>query len=166
MDITGRYRFKLPQETVWKLLMNPDVIAKAIPGVDHIDPIAGEPDAWRAVARIGIATVSGTYTGTIRMSEIEAPDRYRLTVNGEGKQSFIKASALFNLSYDPATQRTLVTWTAETNISGKLASVGQRLIAGAALLLSKLFFRALARQVPDYSDVEEEEGGEEELATS
>lgn len=161
MEITGKYRFKADQESVWRLLMDPNAIAKAIPGVDRMTPVDGEANAWRATAKIGIASVSGTYSGTVRMSEIEAPTQYRLTVSGEGKQSIIGGSAVLKLSYDPDKQRTLLTWVAEAKISGKLASIGQRLIGAAAVMLSKLFFRALARQLPNYSEAdEEEEGGE------
>jgi uncharacterized protein len=149
MELTGTYTFDAPLSVVWELLMNPDSIAKALPGVNEMLPIEGEDLAWKAVAKIGVASISGTYAGYIRMSEVQAPNQYRLTVSGEGQQSIINGTALLVLSPDPDnTQKTLLNWNAEANISGKLAGVGQRLIKSAAGMLSKQFFNGLARQIP------------------
>ena len=148
MKLTDTFAFDADQDTVWRLLMDPAVIAKAMPGVDQLTPIEGEPNAWRATAKIGIAAVNGTYSGIVRMSEIAAPTQYRLTVNGEGQQSFIGGSALLTLRYDSDQKKTILNWDADANISGKLASVAQRLIVAAASMLSKQFFRGVASQLP------------------
>ena len=147
MNLTGDYTFDAPQETVWNLLMDPNVIANAIPGVDEFIPIEGEADAWNARAKINVATVNGLYMGTIRMSDQDAPNQYRLTVNGEGQQSIIGGSALITLAYDEDNQQTQLTWDAEANISGKLARVGQRVIKAAAGMMSKRFFGGVAKQL-------------------
>jgi uncharacterized protein len=148
VKISDTFIFEADQETVWKLLMDPDAIAKALPGVEKLTPVEGEDMAWQAAAKLEIASVSGTYSGFVRMSEIDPPNQYRLTVSGEGKQSMIDGTALLKLSYDPEKRHTILTWEAEAQIAGKLASVGQRLIGAAAAMLSKLFFRALAKQLP------------------
>ena len=148
VKISDTYAFKADQQAVWQLLMNADAIAKALPGVDHLVPIEGESNYWRATAKIGIAAVSGTYRGTVRMSELTPPNSYRLTVNGEGQASIINGSALLTLSFDSAKESTMVTWTADATVSGRLASVGQRLVTAAANMLARQFFRRLARQLP------------------
>jgi|FLYN01.1.fsa_nt_gi carbon monoxide dehydrogenase subunit G len=148
MQLSGAYTFDSDQETVWQRLMDPQAIAQALPGVDELIPIEGETQAWRATAKIGLASVNGTYTGVIRLSEIQSPHQYRLSVSGEGQQSIINGTALLKLSYDSEQQKTVLTWDAEASISGKLASVGQRLIGAAANMLSRQFFGALARQLP------------------
>ncbi len=150
MNLDGQYTFDAPQDTVWQVLMDPDAIAQALPGVDKLIPIDGEPDAWHADAKIKIATVSGTYSGTIRMSEQNPPTQYRLTVAGEGQNSIINGTALISLA--PNTDdnnKTEITWEAEANISGKLAGIGQRLVGAAANMMSKRFFNDLASQIPN-----------------
>ena len=149
MKLADTYAFDADQDTVWQLLMDPAAIAKAMPGVDQLTPIDGEPNAYRATAKIGIAAVNGTYSGVVRLSEITAPTQYRLTVNGEGQQSFIGGTALLTLRYDPDQKKTILTWDADANISGKLASIAQRLVVAAATMLSKQFFRGIASQLPN-----------------
>lgn len=148
MKLSDKFTFDAGQQAVWEVLMNPDAIAKALPGVNALIPIEGETHAWRAVAKIGIASVNGTYSGTIRMTDIEAPNRYTLTVSGEGQQSIIGGTAVLNLSYNAEAGKTVITWEADANISGKLASVAQRLVSAAASLLGRQFFQGLAKQLP------------------
>ncbi|HLV34262.1 MAG TPA: carbon monoxide dehydrogenase subunit G [Spirillospora sp.] len=148
MNLSGTYTFQANQEIVWSLLMNPDAIAKALPGVDEFVPVEGEPDAWHAKVKVSVAAVSGSYIGTVRISERQPPNQYRLTVNGEGQQSIIGGSALIKLVYDEAEQQTILEWDAEANISGKLARIGQRVIKAAAGMMSNRFFSNLAQQIP------------------
>ncbi len=148
MQLNGSHIFEHPQEKVWSALMDPKVIANAIPGVEELQPIEGESHAWRAEAKIGIAAVSGRYSGIIRMSDIQAPRQYRLTVSGEGQQSIINGTALITLNYDPDSRQTTLTWDAEANINGNLARVGQRVIKSAAGLMSRNFFDGVDKQIP------------------
>ncbi len=152
MEINGTFDFPAPQQAVWDALMDPNVIAQAIPGVKEMKAVDGEPNTWRADAKVGVASISGTYTGIIKMSEVDAPHRYRLTVSGEGQQSIIGGTALLELSYDSDNNQTHLIWTADANISGKLASIGQRLIKSAAGLLSRQFFQGVAKQIPPTED--------------
>jgi carbon monoxide dehydrogenase subunit G len=147
MDIIGSYTFNFDRQTVWNILMNPDAIAKAIPGVKEMIPVEGESNAWRAVAKLNVAAVSGMYAGMVRMSEIDAPDRYRLNISGEGQQSVISGSALIILRDGETPDQTVVEWTAQASLSGKMAGVAQRLVKVAAALLGRQFFGGLAKQL-------------------
>ena len=147
MKLGGIYRFSEPRAQVWATLMDPDAIATAIPGVEEFLPVEGEEYAWLAVAKVSMAAVSGRFEGNVRMSEIEAPDSFRLTVSGEGQGSIISGSVLMKFEDADGGAATTLHWDADANISGKLARVGQRLIKAAANMMSKRFFSGLARQI-------------------
>lgn len=147
MEFTGSYTLKGELEKVWDLMIDPDAIAKAIPGVKSMTPVDGEPDSWRAEAKIGFSAISGTYAGIVHMSDRQPPHSYKLSVKGEGQQSHVQGHAVINLSYDNTTQTTIVSWEAHADIAGKLARVGQRVIKAAANFLARQFFTALAKQL-------------------
>jgi uncharacterized protein len=147
MKLSDKFTFDAEQEAVWNVLMNPDAIAQALPGVDHLVPIEGEANAWRVTVKLSVASVNGVYSGTIRMTDIEPMTRYVLTVSGEGQQSIIGGVAQINLSYDAEKQKTVINWEADANLSGRLASIGQRLVSAAASMLSRQFFQSIAKQV-------------------
>ena len=156
MEITGDYTFEADQQTTWNLLMNTDAIAAALPGVEELVPVEGETNQWRAEANLKIGSIGGTYTGVITMSEHEEPTKYRLTVAGEGQASIIQGTALIELMPNSDdSSKTTITWTADANISGKLASVGQRLIKATANMMSKRFFSELAKNLKSESDTPE-----------
>jgi carbon monoxide dehydrogenase subunit G len=148
MELSGTYSFEADIETVWNLMMDPQAIANALPGVEELVPIEDEPDAWRANAKLKVAAITGSYAGTVRMSEKNPTTSYRLTVKGDGQQSVIDGTALITLSSAVDNKKTDLTWDAEANISGKLAGIGQRLIKATANLMSKQFFNGLAKQLP------------------
>ncbi len=147
MNLSGSYRFTEPRQQVWATLMDPDAISAAIPGVEEFVPIEGEEYSWQAIAKVSMAAVSGRFAGNIRMSEIEAPESYRLSISGEGQGSIISGSVFMKLEDADGGAATTLHWDAEANISGKLARVGQRLIKAAAGMMSKRFFSGLARQI-------------------
>jgi carbon monoxide dehydrogenase subunit G len=147
MKLTDSFTFKADQQAVWDILMDINAIAAALPGVDQMTPIEGESNAWRANVKLGVANISGTYSGTIKMSELTPPTQYRLTVSGEGQASVVNGSALLTLTPNPDEQTTVVSYDADAQVTGKLASIGQRLIAPAAKMLAKTFFNNLAKQI-------------------
>jgi carbon monoxide dehydrogenase subunit G len=148
MKLSGTYTFNAEQQTVWKLLMDPDAIARALPGVEKLTPVEGEPMTWKATIKLGLAMISGTFSGTIRITEIQAPERYRLAVNGEGQQSIIDGSALIMLTPDPGgAAKTALNWEGAANISGRLAGIGQRLIGSVATMMANQFFGGIAKQL-------------------
>lgn len=148
INVSDSYTFKVDQQSVWALLMNPDAIAKAIPGVKELIPVEGEAMTWRAAAKVGFVSLSGQYAGIIKVSEVDAPHQYRLTIKGEGQQSFIGGTALITLAYDVEKNETLVRWDGQVEISGTLVNLGPRLIAAGASALSQQFFQDLGKQLP------------------
>ena len=146
MKLEGTYLFGETREQVWSTLMDPDAISSAIPGVEEFVPLEGEEYAWRVIAKVKMAAVSGRFTGQVQMSEIQPPTSYRLTVSGEGQGSIISGSVVMRLQEKDG-GGTVLNWDAEANISGKLARIGQRLIKAAANMMSKRFFGNLARQI-------------------
>lgn len=147
MEFTGSYALKGELQKVWELMIDPDAIAKAVPGVKEMSAVDGQPDTWRAEAKIGFSAISGTYAGTIHMSDRNPPHSYKLTVKGEGQQSHVTGHAVIKLSYDDSSGETTVSWEAHADIAGKLARIGQRMIKAAANFLARQFFSSLAKQL-------------------
>jgi uncharacterized protein len=139
MDITGSYRFDAPPDRVWNLLMDPVAIASCIPGCQMLAP-AGE-DRYVAKLNVALAAITGTYDGTVVISEKIPNTSYRLTVDGQGKPGFVRGSAVIALRADGASTVVDVSGTVQTG--GPIARVGQRLIAGVAKMMQDRFFASL-----------------------
>ena len=143
MDIAGSYPFNAPPDAVWNLLMDPAVLASCIPGCDRFEP-AGD-DRYTVTLTVGMAAITGTYTGTVVIVDRVVPTSYRLVVEGQGRPGFVKGSSAISLRADAAT--TIVDVTATVQTGGAIARLGQRLIGGVAKMMMDRFFACLQTKI-------------------
>ena len=143
MKLEGSTTVPAPREIVWQQLMNPEVLARSMPGCEKMEP---NPDgSFRAELRIGIAAVKGTYQGRIEILDQAPPDHYRMKVEGKGAGGFLRGEGTLTLS--PSGSGTLVSYSGDVQVGGLIASVGQRLILGAAKQVVNQFFESFTKQV-------------------
>jgi carbon monoxide dehydrogenase subunit G len=143
MEISGSYPFNAPPDRVWDLLMNPTVLSSCIPGCDRLEP-DGE-DRYTVTLTVGLAAITGTYSGTVVLVDKVPHTSYRLVVEGQGKPGFVKGSSAIALRPDGAT--TMVDVNGSVQTGGPIARVGQRLIGGVARMMMDRFFACLASKL-------------------
>jgi carbon monoxide dehydrogenase subunit G len=124
MKISGEYTFDGPQEEVWEILRDPDMLILALPGTKSLKQVGENEFEGELVVRIG--PIAGSFGGKLTVSNERPPDSVTLTVEGVGKIGFAKGSGNVEL-IDQAGDKTLVKYDGELQIGGKVASVGQRL---------------------------------------
>ena len=143
MDITGSYTFTASTDRVWDLLMNPEVIASCIPGCERFEP-DGE-DRYKVRLNVALAAVTGSYDGTVTLSEKVQGSSYRLIGEGQGRAGFIKGSSAISLR--PDGDSTIVEVTAAVQTGGAIARVGQRLIGSVSKMMLDRFFACLQNKL-------------------
>jgi len=139
MDITGSYTFAAPPARVWDLLMDPAAIASCIPGCETLEPEGF--DRYHARLTVALAAITGTYDGTVIISEKVEHKSYRLTVEGQGRPGFVKGNAAIALR--PDGDGTVVDVNGTIQTGGPIARVGQRLISGVSKMMQDRFFTCL-----------------------
>lgn len=139
MDITGSYTFNATPDRVWGLLMDPVVIASCIPGCEQLE-LDGD-GRYTARLTVGLAAITGTYDGTVVITETVPPSSYRLTVEGQGKPGFVKGNAVITLRAEGDTTVLDVGGTVQTG--GPIARLGQRLIGNVSKMMQDRFFACL-----------------------
>ena len=144
MQLTGEYRFPKPPRDVWDALMNPDVLAGCIPGCRSIEPDG--PDRYRATATVRVGPVSGNYTATVALSDLDPPNSYTMTIEGSGNLGF--ANGTSSVALTPTSDGgTLVLVDADSQVGGAVARVGQRMMGSVAKGMLDRFFGCLAESV-------------------
>lgn len=131
MKMHGTYTLNAPVDKVWAFLMDPQCIAKVIPGCEALQEV--EPDTYQATLKLGIAAIKGTYKGSVRLFDKTAPSHYRLHMEGSGTPGFVKGEATVTLAAEGA--QTVLTYDADTQVGGLIAAVGQRMISGVAKMV-------------------------------
>ncbi len=143
MKIEGNHKIASPRELVWQGLMNPAVLARAVPGCEKLE---AQPDgSYRAEMSVGIAAVKGKYHGRIELLDQVPPEHYRMKVEGQGTGGFVKGEGVLTLTEQAG--ETVVNYSGEAQVGGIIANVGQRLLQGAARQIVGRFFEAFAREI-------------------
>lgn len=125
MNLEGEYTFDGPREEVWDLVQDPEALAMALPGTQSLEKV-GENE-YEGVMNVRIGAVSGVFSGRVLIEDEQPPESLTMKVEGEGKPGFVKGVGQVNL-LDQGDGTTLMKYSGELQIGGRLASVGQRLL--------------------------------------
>jgi carbon monoxide dehydrogenase subunit G len=136
MKIEGATDISAPRDRVWSAFLDPAVIAKAIPGCEELVSIG--PDEYKAVMKVGVGPVKGTFDGKVRLFDQDPPHRYRMAVEGSGAPGFVRGEATIELTEAPGGTR--VACSGDIQVGGLIASVGQRLLGGVSRMMLDQFF--------------------------
>ena len=141
MEFSGEYRIPAPQQRVWEALNDAAVLQASIAGCRQLDKVAD--NAFNAIVVAKVGPISATFRGHVELSEVDAPRSYVLTGRGQGGASgFASMQARVTLREEAG--QTLLHYTANAEIGGKLASVGSRLVQTVAKKNADDFFSAFA----------------------
>jgi carbon monoxide dehydrogenase subunit G len=140
LKISGSYTVPVPRESAYQLLQDPVILAKCMPGTDHLEKIGH--DEYEMKMKMAIASIGGLFVGKVRLADQTPPEKFKLIVEGNGKIGFVKGEGLLTL--EPAGEATDVKYEGEVQVGGTIASVGQRLLDTTAKLIIKKFFEKLS----------------------
>ncbi|MBI2879324.1 MAG: carbon monoxide dehydrogenase subunit G [Candidatus Rokubacteria bacterium] len=143
MRIEGSYELPAPRDRVWETLLDPERLSRAIPGCEKLEAIG--QDEYKATMKVGVAAVKGTFEGKVRLSDLQPPARYKMAVEGSGSPGFVKGEATMELA--DLEGRTRVAYSADVQIGGLIAGVGQRMLGGVAKMMVDQFFSRVAEQL-------------------
>jgi carbon monoxide dehydrogenase subunit G len=144
MDLKGEYRLAAPRETVWALLNDPAVLRDCIPGCQSLEMTDGNRMAATVVAKVG--PVKATFTGVVRIENVEAPKRYSIV--GEGKGGIAGfASGGAHVELEDEGGETVLRYDVDAKVGGKIAQLGGRLVDSTAKKFANQFFDCFAAHV-------------------
>jgi carbon monoxide dehydrogenase subunit G len=144
VKISGTATINATQAQVWAALNDIDVLARVVPGCEKLEQIA--ENQFEGVVKLGMAGIKGVYSGKIRLEDVDVPRYYKLVAAGKGSNGVVDAVGTVELETLPD-GKTLLKYGGDAQIGGMLASIGQRLIDGAAKQLIGQAIKALEAQI-------------------
>lgn len=142
MRIEGTHKVQAPRDFVYRQLLNPEILSRAMPGCEKLTP---NPDgSFSAEMRIGIAFAKGRYRGRVEILDAVPPEHYRMKIDAQGPGGFVKGEGTLALSEDGG--GTAIHYSGNAEVGGPIASVAQRLMVGAARQLAHQFFEAFDKE--------------------
>lgn len=139
MKINGSETVPAERERLYRLLLNPDVLTRCLPGCQGLDK-TGE-DEYTLKMKAVLGSVSGLFSGKVRLADQQPPESFRMIVEGNGKIGFLKGEGVLTLN--PSGSATEVAYEGDVQVGGTIASVGQRLLGTTTKMMIRRFFGRL-----------------------
>jgi uncharacterized protein len=143
MKIQGDYHFDAPRAVVWRALLDPDILARTLPGCEKLERTGDTSFAGALTVQVG--PVKGQFKGTLDLSDLVELEGYRMKLAGNGQAGFLTGDGTLALSDDGA--GTLLRYDIDSQVGGKVAAVGQRLLESSAKVITKQGLEGLAREL-------------------
>lgn len=138
MDMTGQRTLSATQQQTWEALNDPEILKACIPGCKSFEP--NGDNAYTVAAGIKIGPVSATFSGNVQLTDIVAPNSYKLNFDAQGGVAgFGKGESSVELK--PLPEGCELHYTVHSTVGGKIAQLGQRLIDGVAKNMAEDFFK-------------------------
>jgi carbon monoxide dehydrogenase subunit G len=159
MEIKGEYQIASSREDVYRALNDPEMLKKCIPGCESLEMISDTELAATVMAAIG--PVRARFNTKITLENLNPPESYTLVGESKaGVAGFGRGAAYVTLTEND--DGTLLTYSADFKVGGKLAQVGSRLVVGATKKTADDFFGTFSRELDPAAErveVDEESGG-------
>jgi carbon monoxide dehydrogenase subunit G len=154
MKIEGSYTIKAPRELVYRLMVDPEILQRCVPGCQSLESTGD--GSYKMTLKAGVGSIKGLFTGSIRLDEMREPEHYKMIVDAKGPPGFLKGEGLIDLAEHG--EETEVSFTGYVNVGGTIAGVGQRIVQSTAKMMIGQFFAAI--EAESLAILEAEESGE------
>ena len=131
MRLSNEFTVAAPLERTWQTLLDVERVAGCLPGAS-IEPV-GEDGMYRGSMRIKVGPVSMSYSGTVRLADVDA-DEHVASFDARAKETkgIGTAAAVIRNRLEPAGEGTHVVVETDLNVTGRAAQFGRGLMEDVA----------------------------------
>lgn len=159
MKVQGQHTFDAPRSIVWKAVMDPEIIAKVMPGCEKLEEV-GE-NAYKGAMKIKVGPVQGKFDGNVAISDINEPESYRIKVKGKGAPGFVDADGIIKFAEEGG--KTELIYEMDAKVGGRIASVGQRLLESSTKVITRQSLEGLEVQIDALAEAADTGGAVREV---
>ncbi|QBI55602.1 SRPBCC family protein [Streptomonospora litoralis] len=144
MKITGSATLQAPAQRIWDRMLDPDALARAIPGCERLEQTG--PDEYRGTVTAGVGSIKGTFQGDVRLADLKPAESLTMHAQGAGAPGTVTAEIGVRLA-DLGDGTTELTYDADAVVGGMVGGVGQRMLTGVARKMAGEFLSRLDDEV-------------------
>ncbi len=144
MIVEGTYTFPGPREVVWKLLLDPEVLAKTLPGASSMVRVS--EDRYEGTMSLGVGPITAAeFDIVVTITDKLVPESYRMQIEGQGRFGFTRGGAAVRLTAEGL--RTTMHYQADMTVGGRIAMVGQRLLDSVSRMMLRQGLEAMSAEL-------------------
>ena len=141
MKFSGSRLIPASRAQVWEALNDPEILQRIVPGAQSVERVGA--DEFHVASKMKIGPVSASFQGRMLLGDVVAARSCTISGEGKGVAGFAKGSAQVQLE-DAEDGQTLLTYSVESAVGGKLAQIGQRFLDATATRMTEEFFTGLS----------------------
>ncbi|WP_202932694.1 CoxG family protein [Halorussus salinus] len=163
MQFEGEFESDLPRDELWNYFTDPDVLAACAPGTDSIT--LESPHEVTATIAVGVGSVKPTFDVEMVVTETDRPSVLKMQMDGNASRNAFDAVAEMNL-VENGDGGTTAEWSASTDVSGMIASMGQRALGSVTNKMVNDFFADLEAKAKEGEPAESKLEGKPDAEAS
>ena len=144
LNFSGAPEITASRQTVWARLLDPDFVAASAPGVESVEAL--DPTHFKVVSGLGVGSVKVRFKLDVELFDIVEGERLKMRARGKAPGSAVEVVSSLQVE-DARDGKTRLNWSATSEVSGTVASVGARLLEGTARRLTEQFWTDFAQRV-------------------
>ncbi len=123
---------------------DPDFVAASAPGVETVEAL--DPTHFKVVSGLGVGAVKVRFNLEIELFDMVEGRSLKMRSRGNGLGSMVDVVSSLRIA-DAAPGTVRLDWSATSEVSGTVASVGGRFLEGTARRLTQDFWTDFAKRV-------------------
>ncbi len=146
MQMQGSRQLAATAQQAWDALNDPEILKQCIPGCQKFE--LESDNVYKTAAAIKIGPVSAKFNGKVELSDINPPTSYSLQFEAQGGVAG-HGKGVSHVELEENADGVELRYTVESQVGGKLAQLGQRLIDGAAKSMADDFFKRFEKALAE-----------------
>jgi carbon monoxide dehydrogenase subunit G len=143
LQFSGDPVITAPRRIVWHRLTDPDFIARSAPGVESVQTV--DPTHFTVVSGLGLGPMKVRFTLEVELFDVVEQESLGMRFLARGAGSVVDVVSAVRL--EDAQTGTRLNWSATSDVSGTVASLGPRLVEETARMMTEQFWTDFARRV-------------------
>jgi carbon monoxide dehydrogenase subunit G len=143
LEFSGAPVITASPQQVWQRLLDPDFVAASAPGVESVE--ATDPTHFKVISGLGIGAIKVRFKLDVELFDIVEGEQLKMRARGNAPGSAVEVVSSLRVE-NAGGGKTRLNWSATSEVSGTVASVGARLLEGTARRLTEQFWTDFAQR--------------------
>jgi carbon monoxide dehydrogenase subunit G len=141
MNVAGEFSVSAPRQAVFEALRDPQSFVRFVDGVSNLQEIS--PNLYSAVFETKVAYLKFRFNVTVEVTRMEAPTLIEAKIEGVPLGLVGRLTATTTTTLTDAGDDTKIVYAVESQLAGKLGSIGQPVLRAKAKDMEKIFANRL-----------------------
>ncbi len=141
MKLEDTFTINAPLDAVWEFLLDIPRVSVCTPGVEEVKQI--EPDVYDGLLKVKVGPVSAAFSGRVSIVERLPSERMVARIEGRDKATASNVKATFSADLKPEGNSTLISYSLDVTLRGRLAQFGVAVVQGTAKKMAGEFANCL-----------------------